>query len=429
MVVQAGLGKKLDMIDGGEEGQALASIEEEQKERVASAGSEGQSLRLMSPNSTMSPSQARTQQQKQLQSAGDAMYSPPPLYGLASQAQPTQQLSVSQSSATLPPVRQQLRGSESTPSLGYGNSTVSFEDDERPSTTGPARGTSSSGPRGKDGLAIEGAAARAAREKQQRGGSVTGGTSPTRGSTPSKGSTRLQSENTNLKVRAHELEKRLEQVSQHASLQAVHISALQSAVKSAHEGGILGSSSDPTASGSDGEGDAAGASFSDDESGGGGTSSHFFQPRGTSASSTSLKSDVIVGQRPASRGKLSPIKSSPKLNASSSTPSLGVAGSKPVGAQQLKGQNAKGAASPARVVSASSPQPSPSSGDERAYADLQQTISATLAGDALASGDDGGGKSASSTQRSQASASGGIAATIAAAATGKNSQRKNAGKA
>jgi len=218
MVVQAGLGRKLDLIDTGDEGAALREIEEERaQDDAVAAAARRKRLGLPEPNSHRSRggddtnrSDASSQRaslprpssgssypplmpastgkdksvsSRPLQSSGDNMPSATPLFGLASQSGAAsnvpQHLGQSQSAQSLPAVSndsgemesktalsstgvaRSLRVSESSPAL------LPHVQTSPPSSSSPS-GPSISSPsvlKGKDGLTIESAESRASREE------------------------------------------------------------------------------------------------------------------------------------------------------------------------------------------------------------------------------------------------------------------------
>ena len=425
MVVQAGLGKKLDMIDGGEEGAALLQIEAEAT-RDAFAAAHG--TPPPAPGSAFSKRERRgssgASSKAEPQSTSKRLMPGENDSGSGAADTPTSSvrsqrgvLAGSQSSAILPsvplPGARALQSSASQPSLGQ------YDDfGARPDTSTSQRsGTSSaSGLRGRDG---KGPGVRAA--------------------SPTRGSTKALAENSSLKARASELERRLEQVNQHVSLQAVHISALQTAIKANTAESAASRAEDLT--------NEQLAGFSGDEGededtspiGGGGngnSSSHFFKssPSPTSASGGTGRSGSGGGSRSASRsgggGKLnalSPLQKrggggagdravSPPLQPQEhkTADNSGFAGSG-VSGQTLRGSNSSSSIGLGRPASLSSSRAAPLSPLDHSYSSMQSNIESTLAS----------AGTAESNRSKSSGREGGIAAALDAAKNKTNSATRS----
>jgi len=319
MVVQAGLGKKLDLIDAGDEGGALAQIEEEHKQQqrehrqkqqaallaadsaTGGVGGEGDPSgrkRLMARTSSLdnldeSPAE---EDEEQIQGSLSRQYSSGTFQ---QQRKPSGgRLAGSQSSALLPAVngtQRTLRDSQSTPALpAYESGSDYLGGNDRPMTS-----------------------------SSQRSGSRGGA----RATSPQRGSTRQIAEQAQMQNRAAELERRLEQVNQHVSLQQLHISALQTAIRNSAAAGAAAQAAahaqqeamlDEQFQSSGGEGSDA------EEHDEAASSAHFFPPapvtpgaaiqspakgqRSRSPAASPSKEKKLASS--ASRGKLSPLRKS-----------------------------------------------------------------------------------------------------------------------
>jgi hypothetical protein len=370
MVVQAGLGKKLDLIDSGDEGGALMQIEEEHKEAQRQHFQQQQQQQQQLAAASSSDGSARRRLMASSGSSGrldDLNEAEEQILEQPRRGSGKTKLAGSASSAILPSVnggQRVLRDSQSTPALpAYESGSSEYMSGDRPMTSSSSHRSAAGGSRGSN---------------RRPPGS------------PQRGSTRPLAEQAHLQNRAAELERRLEQVNQHVSLQQVHISALQTAIRSS----ASASAAAQAASSATAEASAALSSGGDDDeqhnfdldgsdqednnnAASSSSSSHFFpaSPVPTSGTKSGGRARSPPGKDrkqqlsgSASRGRLSPLRKG--------APGPG-AGAQQLASATLRGSNVSSSSTPnKRAPNHSTTATAAADG----YGSMQSNIESTLAG-------------------------------------------------